>query len=70
LQLVQDYMKQIEVTERKMLNNDTSVELEADLYAYIESKRLELRPEDIAKRMSMSEDPLEGFGEEPKFELP
>jgi hypothetical protein len=70
LQLVQDYMKQIEITERKMLNNDTSVELKADLYAYIESKRLELRPEDIAKRMSMSEDPLEGFGEEPKYELP
>ena len=55
LVLYRGYMKQIEITERKMLNNDTSVELKADPYAYI-SKRLELRPEDIAKECQCRED--------------
>jgi hypothetical protein len=69
LQLIQDYIKQIEITERKMLNNDTSMELKEDLYAYIESKRLELRPEDIAIKMSKGEEILDGFKEEPKYQV-
>ena len=67
LDLVQTYREQIKIMEGKMTNEDTSDELRHDLYAYVESRRLELRPEDIATKISLGESPLPGTEEEPKF---
>lgn len=70
LDLIQSYKTQIALSERKMTNDDTSEELRHDLYAYVESRRLELRPEDIATKIAINENPVDNIEEDPKYEFP